>query len=277
LKTPDEASLLNGQVKALYVDDISVGRFTIKSSRRPDGIEFESISIETPVAKISGNGTWTYRNGKNQTNVVLQLHADDTGRMLRELGLSAIIEKGKGNVVLQAVWPAPPDDFSFDKLNGSMSVSIEDGDLVEVDPGAGRVFGLLSLNELPRRLMLDFSELKKGFKFNLIRGTFNIDDGNATTDNLFVEGPIALIRLQGRTGLAAKDFDLNVTVVPRVSGSLPVISGLAWGSQIGAVVFLFERLMGSEVDKSVARRYHVGGSWEDPKIKRLDQPGGDSK
>ena len=45
--------------------------------------------------------------------------------------------------------------------------------LEEVDPGAGRVFGLMSIVALPRRLSLDFRDVfNKGFGFDQIAGSF---------------------------------------------------------------------------------------------------------
>jgi uncharacterized protein YhdP len=70
------------------------------------------------------------------------------------------------------------------------------------------VFGLLSLQTLPRRLTLDFSDVfKKGLTFDRIKGSFLLERGDAYTTNLYLDGPAARIDISGRTGLAVNDYD----------------------------------------------------------------------
>ena len=86
-------------------------------------------------------------------------------------------------------------------------------------PGAGRVLGLASITELPRRLALDFCDLTdKGFAFDTIRGDFDLHGGSAYTDNLLVKGPAADIGLIGRVGLKDKDYDQTAVVTGNVGG-----------------------------------------------------------
>ena len=93
-------------------------------------------------------------------------------------------------------------------LGGTIHVKLEDGQIVDVQPGAGRVFGLLSLSALPRRLLLNFSDVfSKGFGYDTIEGDFTLQDGDAYTKDMQVKGPAAKITLIRRTGIANRDFD----------------------------------------------------------------------
>ena len=63
---------------------------------------------------------------------------------------------------------APRDDL-LESLDGEVQVRIGSGQLAEVKPGAGRVFGLMSIAALPRRLALDFRDVfGKGFAVRLL-------------------------------------------------------------------------------------------------------------
>ena len=146
---------------------------------------------------------------------------------------------------------------------------IDDGEITNIKPGAGRMLGLFSVAELPRRLFLDFGELREGFEFKQIYGLFEIEDGNAWTKNLSIISSIAFVGITGRTGLAQQDFDQHISVVPNVTGSLPAISWILGGGQIGAVTLILDQLIGGEVNKSAATKYHVTGSWEKPVITKL--------
>ncbi len=268
---PRKAALINGKIADLKINDRHFGNVTINTSRVKDGIAIKKLQIYSDVMKIDVEGGWYLRRGRQQTNLVLNVSTDDLGEMLAKLGYSAIIRNGKAKAVMQADWYDSPDRFDLSKLNGSLGVIIDDGLIRDVEPGVGRLLGLLSLAELPRRIIGDFGEFREGFKFNQIYGQFDIEDGDANTDNLRVISPIALISINGRTGLAKRDFDQHVTVVPNVSGTVPIIGWLVWGGQIGAFTFILDQLFGEDFDKSAATKYHITGSWEKPIITRIEQ------
>ena len=75
--------------------------------------------------------------------------------------------------------------------------------------------------------------------------------------------------VDGRTGLSQQDYDLNVLVIPNVSGTAPLPAWALWGPQVGAVLFFFKSLFGSQFDKSIASAYRITGSWEKPVIEKV--------
>src|SRR3546814_20682780 len=85
---------------------------------------------------------------------------------------------GDGEAHLDATWPGRPAGFRLVNLQGRFTLAARDGQPVDVEPGAGRVLGLLSVAELPRRLLLDFRGLfSKGFAFNPMGGTIDFEPG----------------------------------------------------------------------------------------------------
>ena len=109
-------------------------------------------------------------------------------------------------------------------------MSLGKGQIVGLKPGAGRVLGLASFAELPRRLALDFSDVTdKGFAFDTVRGDFDLHDGSAYTDDVLVKGPAAEIGLIGRVGLKNSDYDQTAVVTGNVSSTLP-LAGLRGGT-----------------------------------------------
>lgn len=164
--------------------------------------------------------------------------------------------------------------FSLDKLNGDLSLDIRNGQLLELSPGAGRVFGLLSLQTLPRRLTLDFSDVfKKGFTFDRIKGSFLLERGDAYTTNLYLEGPAARIDISGRTGLSVKDYDQLVTVTPHVTASLPLAGALVGGPVAGGVLYAIDKLFKTTIDKISQVQYTITGNWDEPRVVKLDEVG----
>jgi uncharacterized protein YhdP len=151
-----------------------------------------------------------------------------------------------------------------------LKVSVREGRIPDVDPGAGRIFGLFNLGALPRRLALDFGDFfKSGFSFDSIEGLFTLKDGNAFTSDLQVKGPAADIKVNGRTGLKVKDYDQTMDVTPHV-GSTFVIGGALVGGPVGAAAgALLQGLLKGAINDVARVRYSVTGSWEKPTITEI--------
>jgi uncharacterized protein YhdP len=157
-------------------------------------------------------------------------------------------------------------------LEGSLKLRVGPGQLLDIDPGVGRMLGLFNVQNLMRRLTLDFSDIvKPGMSFDQITGEFTFRQGHAYTDNLLIESPTARIEIQGRTGLKERDYAQRITVTPQFSGALPVAGAIAGGPAVGAAVLLAERLLQKGIEKAASYRYALSGSWDQPVMKRLEE------
>ncbi len=269
---PQQWPLVNGYINKLMVNNTEIGKVVMDIDRVTDGFRINQLNLSTPYSTITSRGSWQFRQ-KEKTSLKIDMTSNDLGSQLSQWGFAAIIKAGKvRNTHAEVNWPASPFGFSFAGLNGRFNARIEKGNIVEVDPGAGRLFGLLSLAALPRRLFLDFTDMKSGFSFDTVEGSFDISQGNATTKNLTVDSTLAKVIVDGRTGLAQQDYDLNVLVIPNISGTAPLPGYLVWGPQVGAVLLFLKQIFGSAFDKSVASAYQITGSWEKPNIEKLNSP-----
>jgi uncharacterized protein YhdP len=102
-----------------------------------------------------------------------------------------------------------------------------------------------------------------------MQGKFVVMEGDVFTDNFEIEGASAHIKITGRTGLIARDYDQLVTVTPRVSSTLPIAGAIAGGPAVGAAVFLADKLIGDKVNRITRVKYHVTGSWDDPQYEKF--------
>lgn len=267
---PGQLPLINGTIRDLRYDDMALGQLQLRTRRAHRALVFSQVAVRGAHGVLQGQGRWTTRGRVQESVFKAEVNSSDFGAYLQDLGFASVMNGGKGKIDLDVSWPASPFDFSFAHLDGNVTLHVGDGSITELNPGAGRLFGLLSLNALPRRLMLDFGDVfKKGLSFDSISGNFAIVQGNATTHNLELKSPSANIHVQGRTGLAARDYDQLVTVVPQVGSTLPLAGGLAWGAQAGVVILLFQKLFKSDIDKVTQYQYRITGSWAHPRITRL--------
>jgi uncharacterized protein YhdP len=234
-------------------------------------MQLSDLLLTGPALNLSGQARWQLRP-RSYSEMKLHLQSPDFGAMLRHLKVASVITRGKADVEAELNWPGTLAEGSLATLGGSAHARIEDGMVDEVEPGAGRLLGLLSLQALPRRLVLDFRDLfQKGLDFTRIEGDVSLGGGNAYTSNLEMDSAAALVRIDGRTGLVARDYDQRVIVVPNLSGTAPVVGTLAFGPQVGALLLLFQRLLKKNVDEAARTEYRVTGPWEQPVIEKVPE------
>ena len=144
---------------------------------------------------------------------------------------------------------------------------------LDVEPGgSGRMLGLMSIAEVPRRLSLDFSDFfSKGFAFNTARGDFVFSGGKARTDNLRVDGPAAEIRVSGTTGMRDQTYDQRVEVLPKAGSVLPAIGMLAGGPAGAAVGLVAQAVLQKPLKQTTRVVYRVTGPWQKPDIEVIER------
>jgi uncharacterized protein (TIGR02099 family) len=243
--------------------DLQFNDLELVSSRIDDGLSIDSLRLHNDGFQARATGAWTYdpRSGQ-RTRLAVQLASQDLGRFLTSLGHDGGATRGGvTDVNLTASWNGPPSEFDLEDLDGVMHFRAGEGTLTEVSRGtAGRLFGLLVVPDLPRRLMGDFSDLfEDGFAYKQIEGTFNIERGNAYTNDLTLDGSLARISIAGRTGLASEDYDQLITVTPKLSESLPLMP-----------IWLVEKVFQKElINELFAYQYTITGSWDEPSVTRI--------
>ncbi len=274
---PSTLPLLQLDIENLRFEDAPGGRLRLLTRRLPDGLEIEELKLTGQQFVLEAGGSWTQRDdGSQRSALSLNLEAEDMGAALRDLDIYAAIDGAEGSMRMKGKWlgalPAP----DLASLNGDMSIELGKGRFLEVDPGAGRVVGLFTLSGLVRRLSLDFSDLfEKGFSFDSIVGELDFSAGDAYIRELQVDGPVARLRIDGRVGLVAQDYDQQVQVFPAVGASLPLAGLIAAGPVGGAAGFLASQVLGRSIDEANKVEYTITGSWSDPIITlvpRIKQP-----
>jgi uncharacterized protein YhdP len=246
----------------------SFGAAQFDSHPSAEGMHIDTLESHSPNVNMTATGDWNGTAQANHSHLIIKLTAQNLGHMMDALGFPGLIDGGQTTGEIDALWPGPPSAFALDKLEtGAITLNVGEGRILDVQPGAGRFFGLLSLSEIPRRLSLDFSDFfRSGLSFNSITGTFGLDRGNAYTSNLVIKVPAADIAISGRTGLRAKDYDQQMQVTPHTSATLPIVGALAAGPVGAAAGLVLQGVLGRPMGKALGSRYQVTGSWEKPQI-----------
>lgn len=269
---PRELPPMQFDVRQFSYGDANYGEVHLVADRHPAGLTLRELRTQSPQLTLRGSGSWLFDGGTPVSALNLTADVRDLGGVLVGLGYVSAVEGGQGEAQTSLRWRGGLLQPDMASMEGNLSFNFKKGRLLEVEPGAGRVFGLLSVQALPRRLLLDFSDIfGKGYGFDRMRGRFDIKAGQANTKDFMLEGPIARINISGRVGLATHDFDQRVIVVPEVTSSLPLAGAVTAGVGVGAVIWLAEKMLKPTIVGATQIEYSVKGSWEKPLVERVER------
>jgi uncharacterized protein (TIGR02099 family) len=262
----------------LRVDDLRVagaalGEAQFRSRPTATGMLIEQLQTRAPKQRFDINGEWNGRGAAARTRLQAAVGSEDFGGLLADFGVGGRIGGGRGEVRLDAQWPGSPMAFQLGALDGAMKIDVRDGRLVEVEPGGtGRVIGLLSLAQLPRRLTLDFRDFfNKGFAFNTLGGNVRFAGGSARSEDLAIDGPSARIVIRGAANLRAQTFDQTIEVRPKAGNLLTAVGAIAGGPVGAAVGAVANAVLQKPIGQAAAKNYRVTGPWKDPKVEVIER------
>ncbi len=270
---PQDAPAMDLKIKSFTINDHEFGNVLVQTSKKLQNIKLDRFLINGELLNFDGNGLWSDSNGQQRTLLNFKMDSSEFGTVLKNLSFTPQIDKGKASFEGYISWDGAPHNFHTATVSGELDITVEKGRFLDFEPGVGRILGILNVAALYRRLTLDFSDLfKEGFAFDSINANFVLDSGNAYTDNLVIKSPAATVELNGRTGLAAQDYDQQVTVTPSLQSTITIAGAVAGGPAGAAIAYLAQKLVGKQVDKIARTRYSISGPWDDPNILKLKIP-----
>ena len=265
---------------ALDIDDLAFGKVALGQARlrtQPlaDGMQVSQLQLRSPGQAIDASGQWHGIGERARTRFDASVHSENLGGLLDKLGYGGQLRGGEGQLQFSAGWDGAPAAFNLAGLEGTLGFDVRNGQILELEPGAGRVLGLLSITQLPRRLMLDFRDFfSKGLAFNQAAGKVAFGEGLARTDGISLQGPAVDIGIRGQADLRAQQFDQTIEVNPR-SGNLLTVVGAVAGGPVGAAVgAAANAVLGKPLGSIGAKTYRVTGPWSDPKVEVAEKQAG---
>lgn len=269
VKTLPNLSLVAHNV---LINNIYLGEINVKATTIDDGLKIQRFQINSKKIALNAIGEWTSLGNNDSTHLRGNASSRDVSSLLNSLGLHAAnLDAKKGNMNYNIVMPGNIYSPAVKKMKGYVSLTLGPGHIVDVGKQSGakmdlaRMLSVFSLQTLPRRLSLDFSDVfQKGYAFDKVQGNFVLDTGDIYTKHFYFDGPIARISLNGRIGVNDKDYDLTLTVTPHVTSTIPVAATLLGGPLVGAGALVVNAVLGPQFSKVTEMSYTISGPWQDP-------------
>jgi uncharacterized protein (TIGR02099 family) len=252
-----------------------LGKLEVRAVNEPRGWRLDKLDLVAPDGTVSASGLWQPpRLGVERTDLDIKVDVKDIGTYLARFGQPNAVAKGTATLEGAVQWSGPVYRIDYGSLAGHLALRAAKGQFVKVDPGVGRLLGVLSLQSLPRRLTLDFHDIfSEGFAFDTISGAAKIARGVAVTDGMTMAGPSASVAISGRADFTQETQDLTVRVVPTIGDSIAVAAGVALLNPIiGAGALLAQRLLKDPLGQMLAYEYRITGSWAEPQVVQVHAP-----
>lgn len=256
-----------------------LGRLEVFARNRDRVWQLERLTLVSPDGRLSGSGQWWPSGrtsgrtagqaaGRPLTQLDFNLSIPDAGRFSRRLGYPDAVRGGPTTLAGRIGWQGAPTRLHYPSLSGTMNLDVGAGQFNKLEPGVGRLLGILSLQSLSRRVTLDFRDVfSEGFAFDRISGSIEVDAGVLHTEDLEIRGPAARVRMKGTADLDAETQDLGVIVQPTLSESVAVGAAAGLVNPVaGVVAYLAQKVLSDPIEKIFAYEYSITGSWTEPVV-----------
>ena len=284
---PDVERMLSDEPSSIPALDVVVNDLTLRGKKlgrlEMDAVNrttanagrewrLNKLNLSAPDGTLSAAGSWAADGPKlRRTRLDFVMDIKDSGQLLTRLGTPNAIRNGHGKLQGKVSWQGSPITLDYPSMSGQLNLMIEKGQFLKSEPGAARLLGVLSLQALPRRLMLDFSDVfGEGFAFDFVRGDVRIEQGVASTNNLQMKGVSAGAAIEGSADIAKETQNLKVVVVPEINTSAATLYMAAINPLVGLTTYLSQLVLSKPLTKAGTSVFLIDGPWSNPRVTKSE-------
>ena len=269
---PHELPAMDLSVEDLQYKGKQIGRFELVGYPEGQDWRLRRLRITNPDGSLSGDGLWRSAQTSMQTQLNLLMEISNAGKILGRSGYPNTVKNGSGKLIASLSWDGQPDDFNYASLDGTLKLDTGQGQFLKMDPGIGKLLGILSLQALPKRITLDFNDVfSDGFEFDSINGNATIRHGVIQTDDLHIDGSSAKVTMKGSANLNDETQNLRVAILPTLGSSVSMLSAFAAGPVVGLGTLIVSKVLGNPLDKLMSFEYNVSGTWSNPNVFKVGE------
>jgi len=269
LINPAAMPLMSVRIAQAELGEAQLGKVEFTTEAIPGGQKIAVASAKSDQIELTADGQWRRQAGTSDAALNFSVVTHQIGGLIEGLGYVRSVDARDADLSGQLHWAPSSTGLEWTRAQGSVDVHMKAGSLRSVEPGAGRMLGLVNFYALPRRVTLNFSDVvSKGLGFDEVKGGFVIGEGSAHTEDLNIRGPSVRMEVRGDIGLVDRSYNQQITVYPGVSGGVSLGALLLGGPALGALALVGQQILDKPLDQVTQFSYRVTGSWDNPQVER---------
>lgn len=256
--------------------DIDLGRMAAKYQKSAHAGELSSLTFNYPHSTVTVTGKWSGYKQQQQTSLDIAIDSRDVDKLVQSQGYRSPMRQTPVRVEGQLKWLGPPMAFTTESLSGQLNFSTEAGYVADVSDKGARLFSLLSLDSLRRKLNLDFRDVfAEGLYFDSMGGSATITNGVVSNQDFVFDGGAGRLEGAGTADLNQWQIDYRMAFYPDVTSSLPVLAAFTLTPVTGLYVLLVSKLLEPVVDTITEINFSLTGDLSNPELKEVGRQRGE--
>ena len=267
---------LNLTIDTFKVGEIDFGTVGLKSTTKPNHWQLDYCNIKSPAFQLAMKGDWDQDGIQNNTKLQANLQIATLSDSLKMWHITPAVDAHHGEIQFDGAWPGPINGFSLEKVSGQLSLHFKDGRITHLSPetegklGLGKLLSVLSLQTIPRRLKLDFSDLSNdGYSFDVFKGNFTLKNGVMNTTDSYIDGPVAYASMKGDLDVVKQKYDVLLHISPHITASLPIVATIAGGPIAGIATWVASKIINKGMQTVTGYSYKISGPWLHPDVQQV--------
>ncbi|MGY4878061.1 YhdP family protein [Vreelandella aquamarina] len=266
------SSVPDGRLRLAEVDVVNqrLGPLTAYWQTQEQRFTLAPVGLTLGQLSLRGELEWTRAPQGSVTTADVTIQGGDVGTALERLGQPVVVRSRSTDVLANLDWPGAPWQFSLSRADGRITTDVHEGRFLSLDSATARLVGLLNIDNILRRLRLDFSDVTgEGTAFDRVHGAANVGGGQLRLDGpLMINTPATKIRLTGSADLLNRELDQRLAIALPISQSLPIAALAVGAPVVGGALLLAHSLFGDTLEQVTTVNYLIQGPWAAPQVTR---------
>lgn len=264
------ADIPNGRFRlaTMLLEGKRVGPLTAFWQADGKGISLDPVGLTLGQLTASGALRWEGSSATSQTRAAMSIRGGDIASALERLDQPLAMRSRSTQTDANLAWPGAPWQLDLAQAGGELTVDVRNGRFLTLESAPARLVGVLNLDNILRRLRLDFSDVTgQGTAFDRVHGAADIANGQLMLRGpLQIETPATTLSLTGDVDLVRRELDQRLGVALPVSQSLPMAAIAIGAPVVGGALFLADQMFGDALDQATTIYYRVEGPWASPQV-----------
>lgn len=264
---------------SLVIDDLKVGKrhlgkVELEANKTVEAgniiWRIKEAALRNAGSVIRASGSWVRTPGKaGETALTIDGSIPDAGKLLTSLDIAHAVNGAPTTLHADLSWGNAPHQPDLSTLRGSFTSEMQRGEFLQIEPGAGRLLSLLSMQHLMRRLTLDFRDvLGKGFSFDSAHLSGTVRDGVLNIPKASVLGSAATVMVGGSINLVRETLDLDAIILPAINAGGPALALSIINPAVGIGTFLTQWVLKDQLSNMFRMEYEIKGTFDEPSIEK---------